>query len=134
MGRVMKKVLLVLFVAFLLMSCNNDDDMEKDEEIENPKIYKVTYNGNGNTEGEVPVDDNLYAEGDTFYPQWSLDITRNKQHMWAWEVSNVASVENPIVNFMNGTYLVKPSSAIKFSDNDIELKAVFMDDDPVPRW
>jgi PBP1b-binding outer membrane lipoprotein LpoB len=53
------KSVLILLLALLLFSCNNDDV----EENQKPKIYKVTYYGNGNTSGEVPVDDNLYAEG-----------------------------------------------------------------------
>ena len=36
-----------------------------------PRLYRVTYDGNGNTEGEVPVDNNFYAEGDIASVKWN---------------------------------------------------------------
>jgi len=125
----MKKLLLTLSLALFLFSCDSGS-MSKGspQETKKPKIYKITYNGNGNTEGEVPVDNNLYAEGDTFYPKWSLDLKRNGYIFVHWEVSNVASVENPYMDYLNGTYEIRASSIIKFSSNDIELKALYADD------
>jgi hypothetical protein len=119
----MRKILFPLAVFAIILTMSNCDNEN------NPSVYRITYNGNGNTEGEIPSDTKSYSTGDTFQPKWNLDIKRNGRQFWAWEVSNAASVENPVADFKNGVYLVNASSKIKFGDNDIVLKAVFTDDE-----
>jgi len=99
----MKKLLITLALALFFFSCDNENTSEgkmksqeqgqEQEQTENkppeqgnknPKIYKVTYNGNGNTEGEVPVDDNLYAEGDTFTLPGIGNLQKEGYHFDVW--------------------------------------------------
>jgi hypothetical protein len=58
---IIKKLLFVLSIVFLFFSCSNEDVGNKNQP---EKIYKITYFGDGYTSGELPVDNNLYAEGD----------------------------------------------------------------------
>ena len=104
-----------------------------------PRIYRVIYNGNGNTEGEVPVDNNLYAAGDTFSPiliPIINDFIKREGIMFScWLVSNVASVENPLVDFtaldpQYNKYYVNIFSIITVGECDVELIARYQNDPP----
>jgi hypothetical protein len=53
----MKKLVIALALAVLLLSCDNGG-MEEDTEEE--KYYTITYHSEGHTSGEVPVDTNRY--------------------------------------------------------------------------
>jgi len=125
----MKKLLLALTLALFLVSCNNDD-VDKNQNIteqEKPKIYKVTYDGNGNTEGEVPTDDNLYAEGDTFKPIWNYKLRKDLYTFKGWLVSG-ASLESDFFysNEQKNIYFVNyDHGIIVVGESDITLTAVW---------
>ncbi|MCF7568261.1 InlB B-repeat-containing protein [Sabulilitoribacter arenilitoris] len=53
------KALLFFVLIFTILSCN-----QKDENLEFVNTYKITYFGNGNTEGSVPIDNNNYEIND----------------------------------------------------------------------
>ncbi len=61
--KILRKIMLVM-VAFLMLinfvACSEDDPSEDDSSETN---YTVTYDGNGNTGGSVPVDSNSYTAG-----------------------------------------------------------------------
>ena len=46
----MKKLLIVLYIVSLLLSCKSEDE-----------IFSIIYHGNGNTSGFVPIDTNRYT-------------------------------------------------------------------------
>lgn len=66
----------VFLIILLFLSCGGIEDLYNkvskssveisDEETE---YFRVTYNGNGNETGNVPVDENSYKEGDSFTVQ-----------------------------------------------------------------
>jgi len=57
------------------------------------RLYRVIYDGNGNTEGEVPVDNNLYAEGDMFISESSISAMSKDNYLSiGWLVMNAASI------------------------------------------
>ena len=91
------------------------------------KLYTVIYDGNGNTEGEVPVDDNLYATGDRFRVKWPINpaplIKKDGKHLWGWavEVNKVIDILHPEYDLGDGRYLVIPISVITVGSCDIEL-------------
>lgn len=128
----MRKLLFIVLLAFFLFSC--DDDGVKDQETENPKIYNVTYDGNGNTEGKIPADDNLYAAGDKLPPKWDYFINKGTDRIIAWELKGAASVEKPYKNFADGTCWVDRKSVITVGESDIELKAIYLDQLPSDRF
>jgi len=62
----MRKILfplLILSILCFMSNCDNEP-IGTGIQVEPEKIYSVIYDVNGNTDGEVPVDNNLYAEGD----------------------------------------------------------------------
>jgi len=93
----------------------------------NPKIYRVIYDGNGNTEGEVPVDDNLYAEGDTVYiravtaPDYGL--RKNGMFGIGWDVEGAAAVNPWNIDYGNGKYGFSSTSNVTFGKSDILITA-----------
>jgi len=100
------------------------------------KLYKVTYNGNGNTTGEFPVDDNLYAEDDIlpllwpWVPKTNVDTPykENNNFLGYRIIGNVKEIKKPIPNFMGMDALglrVWYFTLITMGDNDIELKALY---------
>jgi len=104
------------------------------------KLYRVTYDGNGNTRGQVPVDDNLYAEGDKFIAAWNgfERPTKNEAPLGAWElIGNVKNVVRPYPDGFQGIYLKEGTyllwggsiSEITIDINDIKLKARYMYED-----
>jgi hypothetical protein len=86
----MKNLLFAISLAFLLLSCDSGNMNEELQKPEKPKIYKVTYDGNENTEGEVPVDDNLYAEGDSFKPAWNYKLRKGLYTFKGWLVKGAS--------------------------------------------
>jgi hypothetical protein len=133
----MKKLLIILSLALLLFSCDNDD-MENDKpqtEPENPKIYKAVYDGDNNTEGVIPADNSLYAEGDKYSPKWDYLIKRNGNRIIAWElIGEVSSVEKPYKVFPDDKYWVDRKSVITIGGNDIGFKAVYFERLPPERF
>jgi len=97
------------------------------------KLYRIIYDGNGNTEGEVPVDDNLYAEDDVIWPlKWGTNMKKNGYWLGAWEligevksVERVGEVPYPSVNgslpLIRRPYWYR----ITIGTNDITLKAKY---------
>ncbi|MBN1649188.1 MAG: InlB B-repeat-containing protein [Spirochaetales bacterium] len=57
-----RKVFILIWVACTIASIFFLD-CKTEEENDSPSVYSVTYNGNGSTGGEVPVDGNEYEEG-----------------------------------------------------------------------
>jgi len=55
-----------------------------------PRIYRVIYNGNGHTEGEVPVDDNLYVTGEVVMLKsgnaFDVKLKKENDNWKFWEV------------------------------------------------
>jgi len=100
------------------------------------KKYRVIYNGNGNTEGTVPVDDNLYATGDTFKVQMSGTLRRNGWNIKTWtvNVNDVASASAyapdytgdgiSVIPIYNGVYHAG-HAWITVGENDIEFVAIY---------
>jgi hypothetical protein len=130
----MKKLLLSLVTVFFLFSCDNDG-MDKDQEQEKPKIYKASYDGDNNTEGVIPADNSLYAEGDKYSPKWDYLIKRNGNRIIAWElIGEVSSVEKPYKIFPDGKYWVDRKSVITIGGNDIGFKAVYFEQLPPERF
>jgi hypothetical protein len=146
----MKKLFLTITLALFLFSC---DDMNMDQENENksteqgsenpnkspeqgngkPKIYRVIYDGNGNTEGEVPIDDNLYAEGDTVPVKWNYKLYKMNETInvkigiKAWQVNGAGPASTFfysddeknifLIDYYRGMLVI--------GNSDIELIAVY---------
>ncbi|MDX5396613.1 MAG: InlB B-repeat-containing protein [Hymenobacteraceae bacterium] len=58
----MKKLLLFLITILIIAACGKDDDNPNPNGSGNTR-YSVTYTGNGNTGGSLPVDGNTYENG-----------------------------------------------------------------------
>jgi len=99
------------------------------------KLYKVTYDGNGNTFGVVPVDNNLYAEGDTVHLIDQAAGTKPQKdgvRLGGWEIignfKSAIKLLNPEaygISLEEGTGLIFAGSdeIIIISANNIVLKA-----------
>jgi len=125
----MKKILFItlIFSIILTMSCKEDEDdpgKKGEPAVEKPKIYKVTYDGNGYTGGNLPVDNNLYAEGDTFElvgcksPGVELEI--DGIYASGWVVEGASTVIPNNGGFGDGKYYYTDiTSTVTFGKNDI---------------
>jgi len=62
------KILSVILsvILFSLLSCGGIEDLYDKVSKEKVIYYSVLYDGNGNESGSVPVDSNLYKEGESF--------------------------------------------------------------------
>ncbi|MCL2766009.1 MAG: hypothetical protein FWD40_12150 [Treponema sp.] len=112
-------------MSIFFISC----DTEPMGTAEPEKIFRVIYNGNGNTEGTVPVDENLYAAGDTFSPKpgaYGADLKKDGMNFSCWIVDNVAHVERPFVDVGDGIYWVNMGSIITIGENNVELIARYI--------
>jgi len=99
------------------------------------KLYKVIYDGNGNTEGEVPVDDNLYAEGDIIQVKWNYQLRGMKDLPFrGWSLFVDPDFDWDLVFSYYHTIYIYPELGLVFFDSngkiiihdtDIELVATF---------
>jgi len=89
----------------------------------NERKYRVIYDGNGNTEGEVPVDDNLYADGDELVPQ-SFSLSKNNQWINFYEVIGAKQVKNPRHPQFNKQW-AGWESIIIVGNSNIVLRAIY---------
>jgi hypothetical protein len=136
MDKKMRKILFTILVLGIILGMSNCKEDKEDDPIipfiphpvtQNPKIYRVIYNGNGNTEGEVPVDDNLYAEGDVLFPLlWNGDMKKDGWGFAGWElIGNVKQVKRPHSTLSNGNIRLSSISEITLDKNNIELKGLY---------
>jgi len=100
----MKKTLIIFCFVFLLLACE-----------ETPK-YTITYNGNGNTDGSPPIDNNQYLSGS--YAN-VLDRNTLKKAGYKFDGWNTGS-DGDGINYGTG-------SRIKIIDANIFLYAVWSD-------
>ena len=95
----------------------------------NEKKYRVIYDGNGYTEGTLPVDDNLYAEGDFFrlsQPDLlSIYLIREGRLAIGWDIEGAISVIPWNIDYGNGKYGTTSFSTITFSNTDIIITALW---------
>lgn len=61
----MKRIIsLSSFLFFILIGCSDEGNSPNIPEDSPPVKYTVIYNGNGNTGGDIPIDNNEYSSGD----------------------------------------------------------------------
>lgn len=99
------------------------DDVTVYAKFVNHKKYRVIYYGNGHTSGEVPVDDNMYAEGDRFIPpEYSYVepyIEKDGYVFYGWEVRGAVDIF-PYQEIINGVGYADFPDSITFGKQDIE--------------
>ena len=121
----MKKILFTITILAILLGMSNcKEDPQQAEKEKLPKIYKVIYNGNGNTQGEAPVDDNLYAEGDIIIPRFSGGLVKIGRFMQFYEVLGAKEIINPYLPQFN-KFWADESSKIVIGNSDVELRAIY---------
>lgn len=115
-----------------MSDCKNDDGNNGND---SPKIYKVIYDGGTYTEGTVPVNDNLYAKGDTFnvigVNQPGYELLKNKRKAAGWYVEGAASVKPCNADFGGGNFFTNDLALVTFDENNIFLTAKWWDDEPL---
>ena len=125
----MRKILLTLAILGILLAMSNCDKEPMEtmsSEIEPEKIYRVIYDGNGNTEGEVPVDNNLYATGDKFYPIWEASLRKNGATLlgWHYEGDDITFID-AFTDHHNPKPVIRPNTKIIIGTSDIILTAIY---------
>jgi len=82
---------LVLVTALTAGSCANGimDDLEKDIQESKPAVtFSVTYNGNGATGGDLPVDTARYEEGETVTVLGSGNLVKTGYIFFHWNTKS----------------------------------------------
>ncbi len=73
-------VLSILLISLILVAC-------PDPSADPPAVYTVTYDGNGNTGGTVPVDGNSYEEGTTVTVAAAESLVRTDWTFTGWNMT-----------------------------------------------
>jgi len=87
------KSIIVLFFVIVFISCKNKNTEE---------VYKVSYDGNGNTEGTVPVDNKEYEEGNLINVMDNVGVLRKSElcfNGWNTKVDGSGSYYKPAESF-----------------------------------
>jgi hypothetical protein len=120
----MKKLLLVVSIAFLIFSCNNEPMGTKSTGQEPERIYRIIYHGEGHTSGEI-VNERLFAEGEGV--TLSMNFFQKEGYGWdGWEVKNAARLEPPAhYNAVTGKWFSLNGEGAIFGKNDIDVYVIW---------
>lgn len=90
-----------------------------------PSTYSVIYNGNGATDGTVPIDNEVYLGGSSYTVLGNTgNLKKNTAAFAGWS----KSVISEIINEANDAVL-EPGSTDSIVDSDVNLYAVYCVDD-----
>ncbi len=76
-----RKIIIYIIAIIILLSCENISSMEDQSR------YSVKYNGNNNTDGQVPTDKNQYRKGKKVSAADSANLSRTDHLFKCWNTS-----------------------------------------------
>lgn len=84
-----------------------------DEDVVEPTTYSVSYEGNGNTEGTVPIDGNSYEEGDVVTVLSNVNGLRKENYsFFGWNTNSDGSGTD---FFADGTFKMVSEDVVLFA-------------------
>jgi hypothetical protein len=104
-----KRSLTVILLLSLLYGCNNTENIQK---------YKVTYDSNGSTSGNAPIDDNEYISNQYAIVRTNEGNLAKQNYLFAgWSKSALGNYGNDC----------EPNSEIQIEDHDLILYAKWVE-------